>query len=78
MRWSMLPVSIVVHVLLAGALVIVPLAAQDEWPRPAPLHSLVLELDHHMLLPTGHPTIRVATPRQAARAMLALIRERWA
>lgn len=42
MRWSMLPVSIGAHLLLAGALVIVPLAAEDEWPRPAPLHSLLL------------------------------------
>jgi periplasmic protein TonB len=42
MRWFMVPVSICAHVLLAAAIVIVPLAADDEWPRPAPLQSLVV------------------------------------
>jgi protein TonB len=42
MRWLMVPVSICAHVLLAAAIVIVPLAADDEWPRPAPLQSLVV------------------------------------
>ena len=42
MRWFMVPVSICAHVLLAALLVIVPLAAEDEWPRPAPLQSFML------------------------------------
>jgi periplasmic protein TonB len=42
MRWVMVPLSICAHVLLAALLVIVPLAADDEWPRPAPLHSVLL------------------------------------
>jgi protein TonB len=35
----MLPVSICLHVAAALAVLIVPLAADDEWPTPAPLHS---------------------------------------
>jgi periplasmic protein TonB len=42
MRWFMVPLSICAHVLAAAAIVIVPLAADDEWPRPAPLQSLVV------------------------------------
>ncbi len=41
MRWSMVPVSICAHVLAGLVAVIVPLAAEDEWPVPAPVHSLV-------------------------------------
>jgi periplasmic protein TonB len=44
MRWFMVPVSICGHVLLAALLVIVPLAAEDEWPRPAPLQSLLVAM----------------------------------
>ena len=40
MRWSMWPVSIVVHVVLLSAALIVPLTADDDLPRPAPLNSL--------------------------------------
>ena len=42
MRWFMIPVSLCAHVLLVALLVIVPLAADDEWPRPAPLQSVLL------------------------------------
>ena len=42
MRWFMVPVSLCAHVLLAALLVIVPLAAEDEWPRPAPLQSFLV------------------------------------
>jgi protein TonB len=42
MRWFMIPVSLCAHVVLAALLVIVPLAADDEWPRPAPLQSFLL------------------------------------
>jgi hypothetical protein len=40
----MLPVSICVHVLAGIACLIVPLAAVDEWPTPAPLGSLVVAM----------------------------------
>jgi len=42
MRWSMWPVSIVVHVVVLTAALIAPIAADDELPTPAPLKSLVL------------------------------------
>jgi protein TonB len=42
MRWFMVPVSICAHVIVAALLVIVPLAADDEWPRPASLRAVVL------------------------------------
>jgi len=42
MRWSMLPVSISVHVLVVIAVLIVPLTADVEWPAPAPLYRLVV------------------------------------
>ena len=44
MRWSMLPVSICVHVLAGLGFLIVPLAAVDEWPAPAPLHPLAVAM----------------------------------
>jgi periplasmic protein TonB len=44
MRWFMVPVSICAHVLLVAVLVIVPLAAEDEWPRPAPLQSFLVTM----------------------------------
>ena len=42
MRWSMWPVSIVVHVVLVTAALIVPLTADGDPPAPAPLHALTL------------------------------------
>jgi periplasmic protein TonB len=42
MRWFMLPVSIGAHVIGALALLIVPLAAEVDWPSPAPLHSTMV------------------------------------
>ena len=42
MRWSIWPVSISVHVLVAIAVLIVPLTAEVEWPTPAPLHRLMV------------------------------------
>jgi protein TonB len=62
MRWSMLPVSIGAHVLLGAALVIVPLAAEDEWPRPAPLHPLLLATK---VVPVPASTVRPANRRPA-------------
>jgi periplasmic protein TonB len=42
MRWSMWPVSIVVHVLLVTAALIVPLTADGDPPTPVPMHALRL------------------------------------
>src|SRR4051794_15005026 len=42
MRWFMLPVSVGAHVIAALAMLIVPLAAEVEWPLPAPLHSAMV------------------------------------
>jgi protein TonB len=62
MRWSMLPVSIGAHVLLGAALVIAPLAAEDEWPRPAPLHPLLLATK---VVPVPASAVRPARRRPA-------------
>ncbi len=40
MRWSMWPVSIVVHVVLVTAALIVPLTADEDPPTPAPMRAL--------------------------------------
>jgi protein TonB len=42
MRWSMWPVSIVVHVALVTAALIVPLTADEDPPAPAPLRGPML------------------------------------
>src|SRR5690349_4239857 len=42
MRWSFWPVSITVHVIIGIAVLIVPLVAEVQPPRPAPLHSFVV------------------------------------
>lgn len=40
MRWSMLPVSIGVHVVILAAALLVPLTADDGLPKPAPMRGL--------------------------------------
>ena len=76
MRWFMVPVSICAHVLLAALLVIVPLAAEDEWPRPAPLQSFMLATkvvpvpagDDASLPRAGRaPSVGVSVPLRASR-----------
>jgi protein TonB len=62
MRAVMLPISIGVHVLAAIALLIVPLAAEVEWPTPAPLHSLVLTT----VAPVPPDVVALVPPRNAA------------
>jgi len=42
MRWSMWPVSIVVHVLLVTVALVVPLTADGDPPTPAPMRTLTL------------------------------------
>ncbi|HXT57707.1 MAG TPA: 6-pyruvoyl tetrahydropterin synthase family protein [Pirellulales bacterium] len=40
------------------------------------LQTIVLELDHHMLLPTGHPTIKVTADERSVEAVFE--DRRWA
>jgi protein TonB len=42
MRWFIVPVSIGAHVIAGVVMLIVPLAADVEWPTPAPLHPLIV------------------------------------
>lgn len=59
MRWSMVPVSICAHVVVGIAVVIVPLAAEDEWPTPAPLRSLVAAMKAVPVPPAAAPPAAV-------------------
>lgn len=59
MRWSMVPVSICAHVIVGLAVVIVPVAAEVEWPTPAPLHSLVLAMKTVPVPPSVAPPTAV-------------------
>jgi protein TonB len=62
MRWFMVPVSLGAHVLLAALLVIVPLAADDEWPRPAPLQSFLLTTKVVPVPSMAHPGAQRTAP----------------
>jgi len=62
MRWFMIPVSLCAHVLLGALLVIVPLAAEDEWPRPAPLQSFLVNMK---VVPVPVSTVVPAARRTA-------------
>lgn len=78
MRWSMVPVSICAHVIVGIAVVIVPLAAEVEWPRPAPLHSLVLAMKTVPVPPSPAPpaAVRRAAPATDVRMPSSLEPER--
>ena len=60
MRWVMLPVSVGAHVIAALAILIVPLAAEVEWPAPAPLHSALVT----NLAPVPPEVVKLAAPRR--------------
>jgi protein TonB len=64
MRWFMLPVSIGAHVIAALAMLIVPLAAEVEWPAPAPLHGVMLTA----VAPVPPEVVALAAPRRAGAA----------
>jgi protein TonB len=64
MRWFMLPVSIGAHVIAAVALLIVPLAAEVEWPSPAPLHPMLLTT----VVPVPAAVVALAPPRRVVEA----------
>ena len=61
MRWFMLPVSVGAHVIAALAMLIVPLAAEVEWPSPAPLHSAMVTTI--ATVPPPPPPVRQAPVR---------------
>jgi protein TonB len=69
MRWSMVPVSICAHVVVGIVAVIVPLAAEDEWPAPAPLHSLVVAMKAVPVPPSVAPPAAVRRAAPAAVTM---------
>ena len=64
MRWLMLPVSVGAHVIAALAILIVPLAAEVEWPAPAPLHSALVTT----LAPVPPEVVKLAAPRRTVAA----------
>lgn len=64
MRWFMLPVSIGAHVIAALVLLIVPLAAEVEWPTPAPLRPVSFTT----LARVPADIVALFTPRRAAEA----------
>ena len=64
MRWVMLPVSVGAHVIAALAILIVPLAAEVEWPAPAPLHSALVT----NLAPVPPEVVKLAAPRRTVAA----------
>ena len=66
MRWFMLPVSVGAHVIAALAMLIVPLAAEVEWPSPAPLHSAMVTT----IAPVPPEVVQLAAPRRTAVAPL--------
>jgi periplasmic protein TonB len=67
MRWSMWPVSIVVHVVLVTAALLVPLTADGDPPTPAPMHALTLATIETVRVPPD--VISMATPvRGTSRA----------
>lgn len=66
MRWSMVPVSICAHVIVGLVAVIVPLAAEDDWPEPAPVRSLVVTMKAVPVPPAVGPPAAV---RPAAAAV---------
>ena len=64
MRWLMLPVSVGAHVIAALAILIVPLAAEVEWPTPAPLHSALVTT----IAPVPPEVVKLAAPRRTVAA----------
>jgi protein TonB len=61
----MVPVSICAHVVVVIAVVIVPLAAEVEWPTPAPLHSLVASMKAVPVTPSVVPPAAARRPGRA-------------
>jgi len=65
MRWSMWPVSIVVHIMLVTAALIVPLTADGDPPTPAPLRGLMLATIETVQVPPE--VVRTAAPLSGTR-----------
>jgi len=67
MRWSMWPVSIVVHVVLVMVALIVPLIADGDPPTPAPMHALTLATIETVRVPPD--VVPMATPIRGPRVL---------
>lgn len=63
-RWSLLPVSVVAHVAIALALLIMPLAAEIELPSPAPLSGRLAMIEARVIPPP--PSVRTPSSSPAA------------
>lgn len=61
MRLFMLPLSIAAHAIAGLALFMVPLAAEVEWPVPAPLHPMLVTT----VAPVPQDVVALASPRRA-------------
>src|SRR5947207_6615482 len=71
MRWSMWPVSIVVHIVLVTAALIVPLAADSDPPTPAPLRGLMLAAIETVRVPPD--VIETVPPLNSTRALPSVV-----
>lgn len=67
MRWSMWPVSIVVHIIIVTAALIVPLTANDGAPPPAPIR--VLGVPAMKTIPVPPEVIPPPLPVRSARSL---------
>ena len=71
MRWSMWPVSIVVHIMLLTAALIVPLTATSDAPPPAPMRSLVAA--SIKTVPVPPEIIPAASPVRSAQSIPSVV-----
>lgn len=67
MRWSMWPVSIVVHVVLVMVALIVPLTPDGDPPTPAPMHALTLATIETVRVPPD--VVPMVTPIRGTRVL---------
>ena len=67
MRWSMWPVSIVIHVVLVMVALIVPLTADGDPPTPAPMHALTLATIETVRVPPD--VLPMTTPIRGQRVL---------
>ena len=67
MRWSMWPVSIVVHIVLVMSALIVPLTADGDLPTPAPIRGLTLATIETVRVPPD--VLPMATPIRGPRIL---------
>ena len=71
MRWSMWPVSVAMHIVLLTAALLVPLTADGDPPKPAPMRALTIPSIKTVPVP---PEIKLpASPQPSARFLPNLI-----